>query len=143
MHFISSNLLRNFPNGKYMLFSLKKKKKSCEKYESTWLDLIRNPIDLNPFLIRLKWPVLIYNLIDPIWTRPDLPILPCLTIAVLLEPRCASSYNVTHGLCTLLLIHFYCLHIAMPAMVIGLGIQRSTARFVVFLGNDPFMWSDK
>ena len=31
MHFISSNLLHDFPNGKYMLFSLiLKKKKSCE-----------------------------------------------------------------------------------------------------------------
>ena len=35
-HFTSSNLLHDFPNDKYMLFSLlkKKKKKSCEKYGS-------------------------------------------------------------------------------------------------------------
>ena len=31
MHFISSNLLHNFPNDKYMLFSLKKKKKKHVK----------------------------------------------------------------------------------------------------------------
>ena len=36
MHFTSSNLLYDFPNGKYMLCSLlKKKKSSCGKYGST------------------------------------------------------------------------------------------------------------
>ena len=31
MHFRSSNLLHDFPNGKYMLFSKKKKKKNHVK----------------------------------------------------------------------------------------------------------------
>ena len=34
MHFTSSNLLHNFPNGKYMLFSLFKKKKEHVKNTS-------------------------------------------------------------------------------------------------------------
>ena len=63
MHFISSNLLYDFLNDKYMFFykiNLKKKKKSCEKYGSTPPDpqpesvfnplkmtvLTRNPINL-------------------------------------------------------------------------------------------------
>ena len=40
MYFISSNFLHDFLNDKYMLFSLKKKKKnSSEKYKLTWPDL--------------------------------------------------------------------------------------------------------
>ena len=36
MHFTSSNLLHDFPNGIHVvLFIKKKKKKSCEKYGST------------------------------------------------------------------------------------------------------------
>ena len=35
MHSTSSNLLHYFPNSKYLIFSLLKKKISCEKYRST------------------------------------------------------------------------------------------------------------
>ena len=65
--------LHNFLNGKYMLFSLyKKKKKLYEKYESTWLtQLNHNPIDPNPFLTCLKWPILTYNPFDPQLNWPD------------------------------------------------------------------------
>ena len=44
MHFTSNNLLHNFSNGKYMLFSLFKKKKIHVKNMSQ-LDPTHNPID--------------------------------------------------------------------------------------------------
>ena len=59
--------MHNFPNNKYMLFSLKKK--------FMWkirVNLTHNLSDPNPFLTHLKWPFflpinhLIRNLIDPI-----------------------------------------------------------------------------
>ena len=52
--------MHDFLNDKYMFFykiNLKKKKKSCEKYGSTWPNPTRNPIDPNPFLTRSKWLV--------------------------------------------------------------------------------------
>ena len=55
MHFTSSNLLHDFPNGKYKLFSFYIYIYiSCEKNEATRPDPTRKPIDLNPFLTRLK-----------------------------------------------------------------------------------------
>ena len=63
MHFTLSNLLHDFLNGKYMSFSL---------YIYIYIHVkntgqpgpTSNPIDLNPFLTRLKW--LVFYL-QPIW----------------------------------------------------------------------------
>ena len=65
MHFTSSHLLHDFPNDKYMLFSLLKKihVKNTGQPDLTW-----NPIDRNLILTYLKWPVLIRNLFDPTQT---------------------------------------------------------------------------
>ena len=73
MHFTSSNLLHNFLNDKYMLFSLYKKNhvKNMGQF-----DLTHNPIDLNLFLTRLKWPVLTCNPIDPPNPNPPHPAPP-------------------------------------------------------------------
>ena len=76
MHFTSSNLLHNFSNGKYMLFSLKKKKiyvKNVGQPDPVWPNLQPNlpePI-FNPLKMIGFWPVtrLTCNLIDP--PKPD------------------------------------------------------------------------
>ena len=53
MHFTSSNLLHDFPNGKHMLFYIYIYiYNSCEKYGLT--DPTHNSIDPNPFLTHLK-----------------------------------------------------------------------------------------
>ena len=67
MHFTSSNLLHDFLNGKYMLFSFKKK---IHVKNMGQPDPTHNLIDLNPFLTRLKWPFLTRNPFDP---QPDWP----------------------------------------------------------------------
>ena len=61
MHFTSCNLLHDFPNGKYMLFSLYKK---INVKNTGQPDPTRNPNDPNPFLTRLKWLVLTCNPFD-------------------------------------------------------------------------------
>ena len=73
MHFTSSNLLHDFLNGKYMFSLFIYVLKSSEKYGLTWPNLqthpTRNPIDLNPFLTCLKWPI--YDT-QPVWPNPNL-----------------------------------------------------------------------
>ena len=48
MHFISSNLLHDFPNGIHVVFFIKKKKKIHVKNMGQ-PDRTRNPIDPDPF----------------------------------------------------------------------------------------------
>ena len=77
MHFISSNLLHDFPDDKYMLFYLLKKIHVKITDQLTRPNM--QPDWLEPFLTHLKWPVFDAQ---PVWlatwlTRPDPNILFC------------------------------------------------------------------
>ena len=61
MHFISSNLLHNFPNGKYMLFYLLKKKIHVKNTgqpdpQPDWSKPLFNPLKMTCFDQWLDWP---------------------------------------------------------------------------------------
>ena len=93
MHFTSSNLLHNFPNGKYMLFSLCIYIYKIHMKNTGQLDPTCNLIDPNTFLTRLKWSV--FDL-WPVWpairltrtqTRSNLLVFPCLLKSIKIWAR--------------------------------------------------------
>ena len=72
MHFTSSNLLRDFLNGKWKIvffFFFFFKIKLCEKIR---VNLTRNTVDQTHFLTRLKGPILTCNPFD---LQPNVPRL--------------------------------------------------------------------
>ena len=71
IHFISSNLLHDFPNCKYMLFSLKyiyiyvKKGSTRLNPQPDWLEPIFNPLKMTHFLPKPN--------LQPDWPDPNQP----------------------------------------------------------------------
>ena len=126
MHFTSSNLLHDFPNGKYMLFYLLKNNFLKNHVKSTGQsDLTRNPIDPNPFLIRLKWPVFDPqpNWLDLNLTRPARFAMSTCVQLIFFTPVFCVPWMIQ-----ICIKHSY-VHLLFPASIYFVNLSIYTSRF--------------